>query len=71
MVRITEQGRWVRQQANALMVDRAEASWQAMPPGMRRKAVGALRVLNDAFAKAGFSPLNQAVGCLTVAKTSS
>jgi DNA-binding MarR family transcriptional regulator len=67
-VRITAKGRCLRQQLDRLMLARAESLWLAMPASKRRSAVQALRVLNDAFAKAGCCPLNQPVAQVTAPK---
>jgi len=71
MVRITDEGRCLRQQIDQLMLQRAESLWQAMAAKTRRNAVQALHELNDAFAKAGCCPLNQPVARLSVAKRNS
>jgi DNA-binding MarR family transcriptional regulator len=68
VVRITQEGRRMRQQLDCLMLARAESLWQAMPADMRCNAVEALRVLNDAFAQAGCCPLNQPVAGISNGK---
>ena len=71
MVRITDEGRCLRQQLDQLMLQRAESLWQAMPAGTRRNCVQALHELNDAFAKASCCPLNQPIVSISACKTNS